>query len=82
MRLPQRQPSDVSVMPTKPQHFKAGQRVKECCTIMGAGPCGTLGTVIVRGASIYSDPARKMVWVRWDNDGREEAEFKKYLQLG
>jgi hypothetical protein len=49
---------------------------------MGAGPCGTLGTVIVRGASIYSDPARKMVWVRWDNDGREEAEFKKYLQLG
>ena len=62
-------------------HFKAGQRVKECCTIMGAALCGTLGTVIERGGSIYSDPAKRMVRVRWDNDGHEEAEFKKYVEV-
>jgi hypothetical protein len=68
-------------MATRIPNFNAGQRVKECCTIMGAAPCGTLGTVIERGGSIYSDPAKRMVWVRWDNDGHEEAEFKKYLEL-
>jgi hypothetical protein len=67
-------------MPTKTSSFKAGQRVEECCTIMGAAPCGALGTIIKRSGSIYSDPARKMVWVKWDKDGHEEAEFKKYLE--
>ena len=64
------------------KRFKLGQRV-QFCGMPGVQRLGVLGTVDLvagfRGRSIYCDPSRKMVFVRWD-DGRSFGVFRWELQ--
>jgi len=51
------------------RNFHEGQRVR-CTSYIAGVPYGATGTVAkvagVRGASIYCDPSRLMVFVDWD----------------
>ena len=64
------------------KRFKLGQRV-QFCGMPGVQRLGVLGSVDLvagfRGRSIYCDPSRKMVFVRWD-DGRSFGVFRWELQ--
>ena len=64
------------------QRFKLGQRV-QFCGMPGGQRYGMGGTVDLvagfRGKSIYCDPSRMMVFVRWD-DGQSFGVFRWELQ--
>jgi hypothetical protein len=62
--------------------FRLGMRVRNRSYATGQ-PIGATGTVAlvagVRGKSIYCDPSRMMVFVRWDN-GAEHGVFRGELE--
>ena len=64
------------------KRFKLGQRVqfRGSPSVQRPGALGTVDLVAgFRGKSIYCDPSRTMVFVRWD-DGRSFGVFRWELQ--
>lgn len=42
---------------------------------------GDKGTVIARNDSIYADPLKRLVWVRWDKTRVEEGVYRSHLRI-
>jgi hypothetical protein len=66
----------------RPLRFREGMRVRNTSGATGLpiGLCGTVALVAgVHGKSIYCDPSRLMIFVRWD-DGQQFGVFKWELE--
>lgn len=62
--------------------FKAGDRVKLAVPNFFfdyKANLGDEGTVISRYGSIYSDPLKRLVWVKWDESQVEEGVYRSNL---